>query len=200
MTAPIDRTGHKYNHLEVLARAECPVKHACDTYRKSGWWSCRCDCGNVVVRNGNAIASGATKSCGCLVKRVAQAQQRTGKPHAKRPNRPARDMSALYAWRGYSDVEVIGLIDEGKSIGEITDWLGCEAYKIHKIARKFGRKVAASPRRLTPEEVEQIRLGVQAGETIQAISKKISRCKVTVLECSWKFRPKGSRHAVQVAA
>lgn len=32
------------------------------------YWLCRCDCGNTVVVCDNALKSGNTKSCGCLLK------------------------------------------------------------------------------------------------------------------------------------
>lgn len=32
----------------------------------SGYWRCRCDCGNEIVCRGENLRSGNTKSCGCL--------------------------------------------------------------------------------------------------------------------------------------
>lgn len=36
-----------------------------NAYRKA-IWQCRCDCGEIAIVPGNAMASGNTKSCGCL--------------------------------------------------------------------------------------------------------------------------------------
>ena len=36
--------------------------------RERAHWSCRCDCGEMVVVNGHALQRGNTRSCGCLRK------------------------------------------------------------------------------------------------------------------------------------
>lgn len=58
----IDRVGDRYGRLVVLERAA--------THRKcrSAFWLCRCDCGNETTVEASALASGGTKSCGCLRK------------------------------------------------------------------------------------------------------------------------------------
>lgn len=55
----VDRTGRRYGKLTALSIAgHSPDRH--------NTWLCRCDCGKeVVVRAGN-LASGDTKSCGCV--------------------------------------------------------------------------------------------------------------------------------------
>lgn len=61
MSAFIDITGQKFNHLLVVERMEnapsgIPV------------WKCVCDCGNFTVVRGKNLKSGAVKSCGCAKK------------------------------------------------------------------------------------------------------------------------------------
>lgn len=51
-----DITGNKYGFLTVLGIKE--------KRGKSLYWLCQCDCGEVVVVNGNELKSGSTKSCG----------------------------------------------------------------------------------------------------------------------------------------
>ena len=34
---------------------------------KSYFWTCKCDCGNIISVSGNRLRSGKTKSCGCIV-------------------------------------------------------------------------------------------------------------------------------------
>lgn len=59
----IDRVGERYGRLVVLSRAD-------DYIAPSGThhvvWLCRCDCGNTTVVDAGDLASGHTKSCGCL--------------------------------------------------------------------------------------------------------------------------------------
>lgn len=58
MSKVIDLTGQKFGRLTVLAQAG-------RNKRRYILWSCKCDCGNVIVACGSDIKSGHTKSCGC---------------------------------------------------------------------------------------------------------------------------------------
>lgn len=53
-----DMTGKKFGKLTV-------VRYAGPNHRKDATWLCKCDCGNEVVVQGQALRSGATVSCGC---------------------------------------------------------------------------------------------------------------------------------------
>jgi len=57
----IDRIGHRYERLLVVARA--PNASETDTNAR---WNCKCDCGRMVVAYGQDLAKGKVKSCGCL--------------------------------------------------------------------------------------------------------------------------------------
>ena len=51
-------TGKKFHKLLVIS--ENPVRH-----KTKIQWDCVCDCGNTCIKQGFALRSGATKSCGC---------------------------------------------------------------------------------------------------------------------------------------
>lgn len=69
--ASIDLTGQRFGRLVALGLAG---------RRKISFWTCQCDCGQViVVRLGN-LRSGNTNSCGCLQReRTAQAKTKHGR-------------------------------------------------------------------------------------------------------------------------
>lgn len=52
------RSGKRFGKLVVVKRAE--------TKTGKGKWICKCDCGNEKTILGVNLASGSTKSCGCL--------------------------------------------------------------------------------------------------------------------------------------
>ncbi len=52
--------GKKFNMLTVLE--ECNERDK----RNKIMYKCQCDCGNIVIVNGNNLRSGNSKSCGCL--------------------------------------------------------------------------------------------------------------------------------------
>ena len=69
----VDLVGQRFGRLRVLAPA--PRNN-----RKARWF-CVCDCGNFSAVDGNAMAKGKTRSCGCLRKDVSRA-------YMLGPNRP----------------------------------------------------------------------------------------------------------------
>lgn len=54
-----DRTSDRYGRLLVLS-------HAGKDVRNKHLWLCRCDCGNQKIVVSDNLASGKSKSCGCL--------------------------------------------------------------------------------------------------------------------------------------
>lgn len=58
-TAIINEIGNRYGKLTVESLA----------YTQDGlaYWNCLCDCGNKTIVRGNALRTGAIKSCGCVV-------------------------------------------------------------------------------------------------------------------------------------
>jgi len=61
-TKAIDLTGMRFGSLTVLNFVE--------SLAGSRRWLCKCDCGNEKVIRGNALRTGNTKSCGCLLIKV----------------------------------------------------------------------------------------------------------------------------------
>lgn len=62
----IDLTGRRFFKLLVigLEHKKC-VKYKNGKQRITYFWRCKCDCGNEVIRSGNSLRGGHTKSCGC---------------------------------------------------------------------------------------------------------------------------------------
>lgn len=58
-----DITGQRFGRLIVVSYSHT------NKFRKS-CWVCKCDCGNEVIINRNALMSGNTTSCGCYNKEV----------------------------------------------------------------------------------------------------------------------------------
>lgn len=54
----IDLSGMKFGRLAVVKRTV--------TRKRSWYWSCRCDCGNMCEVEGHQLRRGNCKSCGCL--------------------------------------------------------------------------------------------------------------------------------------
>lgn len=73
-----DMTGEHHGMLQVLERAEPP-----DTGREckyqTGWYLCRCDCGNEIVKSSTYLRSVRLPSCGCAAKESTQHTRRIGK-------------------------------------------------------------------------------------------------------------------------
>lgn len=57
----IDLTGQRFGKLTVLER-DSRENHP---GKRTAYWICKCDCGNIKVVEGNSLRSGKTKSCGC---------------------------------------------------------------------------------------------------------------------------------------
>lgn len=91
----LDITGNRYGKLLVVSRVK--------SRNGRGTWSCLCDCGNTVVVTQNLLATGSTKSCGCLVKKHGKrfdAVYNTWRGVKKRCNAPKHDSYPRYGERG----------------------------------------------------------------------------------------------------
>lgn len=64
MKAQLDLHGQRFGKLVVIAPAE-------RAENGKTRWLCRCDCGRETVVKTNALRTGDTKSCGCLVKEAS---------------------------------------------------------------------------------------------------------------------------------
>lgn len=62
----IDLTGKRFFKLFVLGLAhKKQVVYKNGRKRTTYYWRCKCDCGKEVIRAGNSLREGYTKSCGC---------------------------------------------------------------------------------------------------------------------------------------
>lgn len=62
----IDIKGNRYGKLTVISRADSKKRNAGGSRTR---WNCKCDCGNMVVVDGDHLKSGHSKSCGCITKK-----------------------------------------------------------------------------------------------------------------------------------
>lgn len=69
MSKRLELTGHRYGRLVVSAFA--------GVNRNKSMWLCHCDCGGTTVAPGNALRTGNTSSCGCLMLEHAAQLNRT---------------------------------------------------------------------------------------------------------------------------
>lgn len=82
-----NRVGQRFGRLLVIQQAECPSSRS----RRTTFWRCRCDCGNIVDISSDSLRRGSTQSCGCLRKEMLAQRN---KSHGMRDN-------ALYStWSG----------------------------------------------------------------------------------------------------
>lgn len=86
----------KYGRLTLVTRLGVKGK-------KGVVWSCRCDCGNKIKVQAAYLASGHTKSCGCLQKEAAS---KTGKANKGNKHNQTHDMTKTpeyVAWGSMKD-------------------------------------------------------------------------------------------------
>lgn len=79
----IDLTGQQYGRLTVIKRAENIGKNVA--------WLCKCECGKEKAVLGSHLKSGATQSCGCLLKE-----------HTKSLTKPTHGMSESRLYNIYA--------------------------------------------------------------------------------------------------
>jgi transposase, IS30 family len=79
---------------------------------------------------------------------------------------------------------VMALLSSGASAEEAGRAVGCTGHSVRRLVVALGgvraRKRPRSPRRLSLEDREEIRAGLQAGESFAAIAGRIGRCPSTV--------------------
>lgn len=64
MPAFKDLTGQVFGRLKVVSRDF--------TKKPRSYWNCICRCGNSTVTKSNALMTGNTKSCGCLIREITK--------------------------------------------------------------------------------------------------------------------------------
>lgn len=68
----IDLTGNRFGRLTVIRRA--PNRN------NQTRWHCRCDCGAEIISHGTNLASGDSRSCGCLGLELTATRSRKDRP------------------------------------------------------------------------------------------------------------------------
>lgn len=71
----VDLSGQVYGRLTVISRVPAPA-HIKTSSSRVAWWLCRCACGNDKITATNRLSSGATRSCGCLLRESGIAKQK----------------------------------------------------------------------------------------------------------------------------
>lgn len=85
MGAKIDLTGKRFGRLLVMSESSIRKKGG------SVYWKCKCDCGNIVETNSQALRKGYTQSCGCYNRDII-----------KKDN-PNREKKLYHIYRGIKD-------------------------------------------------------------------------------------------------
>jgi transposase, IS30 family len=79
---------------------------------------------------------------------------------------------------------VVALVSSGVGAEEAGAAVGCTARSVNRLVVALGgvraRKRPRSPRRLSLEDREEIRAGLQAGASLAAVARRIGRCPSTV--------------------
>ena len=79
---------------------------------------------------------------------------------------------------------VMTLISSGASAAEAGDAVGCSGRSVNRLVVRLGgvkaRQRPRSPKRLSLEDREEIRAGLEAGASFAAIARRIGRCPSTV--------------------
>lgn len=115
----LDLTGKRVGALVVIELAE----------KKNGrrYWRCKCDCGNESIVLTSSLATGRTKSCGCLQKETASKRfkkhgmngtrlYRIWSNMIQRCSNPKNDAYPLYGAKG------IKVCDEWKDFATFSNW------------------------------------------------------------------------------
>jgi IS30 family transposase len=79
---------------------------------------------------------------------------------------------------------VMALVSSGASAAAAGEAVGCTGRSVNRLVVALGgvkaRKRPRSPRRLSLEDREEVRAGLQAGDSFAAIARRIGRCPSTV--------------------
>jgi transposase, IS30 family len=96
---------------------------------------------------------------------------------------------------------VMALLSSGASAEEAGGAVGCTGRSVRRLVVALGgvmvRRRSRSPKRLSLEDREEIRAGLQAGDSFAAIARRIGRCPSTV---SREVHGNGGRHRYRAVA
>lgn len=119
----LDLVGSIFQRLTVLERIGSQQSNG----RSKVIWRCRCDCGSEVSLSSNALRSGNTRSCGCLVRDTAA---ETAKKHPLPPT--TRDVTGL-TFNRLTAMNPTGRRTRGSVV-----WLClCQCGRTHEVALEY---------------------------------------------------------------
>lgn len=111
----IDLTGRRFFKLLVVGfDHKKQVDYINGKKRVTYFWKCKCDCGNEVVRSGNSLRAGYTKSCGCNQVRENKITHNRKKELNIKPDTRKRDLTGMV----FSKLMVVGLDHTEQSINK----------------------------------------------------------------------------------
>lgn len=115
-----DITGMRFGSLVVKERHFPYVK------REGTKWVCVCDCSNTKVINGTSLKCGATKSCGCMAKKVAGERFAT---HGMSKTRLYQCWAGMYHRKKYDPrYKSRDVSDEWKDFSKFAEWALANGY------------------------------------------------------------------------
>ena len=122
----IDLTGLKFGLLTVLERAEDYISPAGN---HSAQWLCICECGELVIVNGNSLRRGLTKSCGCIKNSLGEhlVKQYLRKNHIK--YRTEYKFKDLLTENGNPMRFDFGILNDDKTLKFLIEYQGPQHYK-----------------------------------------------------------------------
>lgn len=144
MPAFKDLTGERYNMLVAVRRADTKGKVK---------WICKCDCGSEATVQGDSLASGKSKSCGCLKSKASSNRMlkdilgdRFGRVIVESKSGIIKD--GKVSWNCLCDCGT-RFVTTGRNLRRgVTKSCGCLAVEVHRNKRvdisgeRFGRLVA----------------------------------------------------------
>ena len=139
----IDLTGKRFSELLVLELdSKKQVTHANGKKKNIYYWKCRCDCGKEVIKNGDSLRRGHTKSCGCAnIKNHAgpKIKDLTGKRFGKLLVLEFVDKKTTISKKGYRNTNVYWKCkcDCGKEVIRLGDSLKSGATKSCGCNKKY---------------------------------------------------------------
>lgn len=69
-----DLQGQRFGRLVAIERAPNQLSPRKGYIKRKRFWTCQCDCGNIVAIDQQNLLGGKTRSCGCLQKEEASAR------------------------------------------------------------------------------------------------------------------------------
>lgn len=130
-----DLTGLKFGKLTVIKRAESKQK---PSGNKETRWLCKCECGSTKIVNAYNLASGKTKSCGCVLsfgeEKVASNLSQKQIPFVR-----GWKFQDLLSSKSVPLVFDFALINADGSLNSLIEYQGMQHYSTNEEVGSFGK-------------------------------------------------------------